>query len=66
VTQAADNAAVRETLQMLEAAGKAEREVLGQAWDLLVQLGAKRPIEGPGSTPMPKPADELTDEPSSS
>ena len=61
--QAADNAAVRETLRMLESAGKAEEEVLGQAWDLLAKLGAKRPTEGPGSQPMPEeepPADEDT------
>lgn len=45
----ADNSAVRETLIQLEACGKAEREVLGQAWDLLVQLGVPRPEEGPGS-----------------
>jgi hypothetical protein len=61
--QAADNAAVRETLQMLESAGKAEAEVLGKAWDLLAKLGAKRPTEGPGSQPMPEeesPADDET------
>ena len=49
--QAAENSAVRETLEALESARVAEVEVLGQAWDLLAKLGAKRPSEGPGSQP---------------
>eukprot|EP00242_Pyramimonas_sp_CCMP2087_P010083 CAMPEP_0198206714 /NCGR_PEP_ID=MMETSP1445-20131203/10245_1 /TAXON_ID=36898 /ORGANISM="Pyramimonas sp., Strain CCMP2087" /LENGTH=163 /DNA_ID=CAMNT_0043879503 /DNA_START=163 /DNA_END=654 /DNA_ORIENTATION=- len=49
--KAAENSAVRETLEALESARVAEVEVLGQAWDLLAKLGAKRPSEGPGSQP---------------
>lgn len=56
--QAADNSAVRETLEQLESTRKAEEEVLGQAWDLLVKLGAKRPSEGPGSTPSEEGSSE--------
>uniref|UniRef100_A0A7S0RA83 Uncharacterized protein n=1 Tax=Pyramimonas obovata TaxID=1411642 RepID=A0A7S0RA83_9CHLO len=47
--KAAENSAVRETLQALDSAREAEAEVLGQAWDLLAQMGVKRPSEGPGS-----------------
>mmetsp|Transcript_11981 Transcript_11981/g.16249 ORF Transcript_11981/g.16249 Transcript_11981/m.16249 type:complete len:159 (+) Transcript_11981:133-609(+) len=45
----AENSAVRETLKALEIAREAEEEVLTEAWDLLVKLGAKRPEDGPGS-----------------
>ncbi|KAK3265165.1 hypothetical protein CYMTET_26142 [Cymbomonas tetramitiformis] len=47
--KAADNSAVRDAMDQIYAAKEAEEEVLGQAWDLLVQLGVKRPEDGPGS-----------------